>query len=147
MAEENQLAVFEGNTPPTPVHSPQPTMNAPPPLTTVGAPLAHPGTPSAHLPQPISSSMSLPPGYAPPPPGHSPPPPMHVPSSATQAPPPAHDPTRMATLEANVTNLQNTVDLMAANMAEMMALLRGPNRASSSSTLPLPRAPTIDPTP
>ncbi|PKI65413.1 hypothetical protein CRG98_014152 [Punica granatum] len=72
---------------------------------------------------------------------------MHVPSSTTQAPPPAHDPTRMATLEGNVTNLQNTVDLMAANMAEMMALLRGPNRASSSSTLPLPRGPTINPTP
>ncbi|XP_031378403.1 pollen-specific leucine-rich repeat extensin-like protein 1 [Punica granatum] len=91
--------------------------------------------------------MSLPPGYAPPPLGHSPPPPMHVPSSATQAPPPAHDPTRMATLEGNVTTLQNTVDLMAANMAEMMALLRGPNRASSSTTLPLARGPTVDPTP
>ncbi|XP_031378453.1 leucine-rich repeat extensin-like protein 3 [Punica granatum] len=36
------------------------------------------------------------------------------------------------------------VDLMAANMAEMMALLRGPNRASSSSTLPLARGSTID---
>ncbi|PKI55633.1 hypothetical protein CRG98_023944 [Punica granatum] len=91
--------------------------------------------------------MSLPPGYAPPPPGHSPPPPMYVPSSATQAPPLAHDPTRMATLEGNVTTLQNTVDLMAANMAEMMALLRRPNRASSSSIPPLARGPTVDPVP
>ncbi|OWM74887.1 hypothetical protein CDL15_Pgr021238 [Punica granatum] len=39
------------------------------------------------------------------------------------------------------------VDLMAANMAEMMALLRGPNRASSSSTLSLARGPTVDPAP
>ncbi|PKI74816.1 hypothetical protein CRG98_004834 [Punica granatum] len=36
---------------------------------------------------------------------------------------------------------------MAANMAELLALLRGPNRASSSST-PLPRqGPTVDPAP
>ncbi|PKI72916.1 hypothetical protein CRG98_006616, partial [Punica granatum] len=67
--------------------------------------------------------------------------------SATQAPPPAHDPTCMAMLEGNVTTLQNTVDLMAANMAEMMVLLRGPNRSSSSSTLPLASGPTVDPTP
>ncbi|XP_031402547.1 classical arabinogalactan protein 9-like [Punica granatum] len=91
--------------------------------------------------------MSLPPRYASPPPGHSPPPPMYVPSSATQAPPLAHDPTRMATLECNVTTLQNTVDLMAANMAEMMALLRGLNRASSSCIPPLARGPTVDPAP
>ncbi|OWM80672.1 hypothetical protein CDL15_Pgr006702 [Punica granatum] len=147
MAEENQLAVFEGNTPPTPVHSPQPTMNEPPPLTTAGAPLAHHRAPSAHLLQPISTSMSPPPGYAPPPPGYAPPPPMYMLSSATQAPPPAHDPTGMATLEGNVTTLQNTVDLMVANMAKMMALLRGSNRASSSSTPPLARRPTVDPAP
>ncbi|PKH98594.1 hypothetical protein CRG98_049704, partial [Punica granatum] len=36
---------------------------------------------------------------------------------------------------------------MAANMAEMMALLRGPNCASSSSTPPLAREPTVDPAP
>ncbi|PKI42783.1 hypothetical protein CRG98_036829 [Punica granatum] len=140
MAEENQLAVFEGNTPPTPIHSPQSTMNAPPPLTTAGTPLAHHGAPSAHLPQPFSTSMSPPPGYAPPPP-------MYMPSLTTQAPPPAHDPTRMATLEGNVTTIQNTVDPMAANMAEMMALFRGPNRASSISTPPLARGPTVDPAP
>ncbi|XP_031378314.1 classical arabinogalactan protein 9-like [Punica granatum] len=69
---------------------------------------------------------------------------MYVPSSTTQAPPLAHDPTRMATLEGNVTTLQNTVDLIAANMAEMMALLRGANRASSSSIPPLARGPTVD---
>ncbi|XP_031398464.1 leucine-rich repeat extensin-like protein 3 [Punica granatum] len=53
----------------------------------------------------------------------------------------------MATLEDNVSTLQNTVDVMAANMAEMMALLRGPNRASSSSIPPLARGPTVDPAP
>ncbi|OWM77746.1 hypothetical protein CDL15_Pgr012448 [Punica granatum] len=112
-----------------------------------GVPLAHHGASSAHLPQPISTSMSPPPGYGPPTPGYAPSPPMYVPLSATQAPPPAHDPTRMATLEGNVTTLQNTVDLMAANMAEMMALLRGPNRMSSSSIPPLARGPTVDPAP
>ncbi|PKI73796.1 hypothetical protein CRG98_005780 [Punica granatum] len=53
----------------------------------------------------------------------------------------------MATLEGNVTTLQNAVDLMATNIAEMMALLRGPNRASSSSIPPLARGPTVDPAP
>ncbi|PKI41227.1 hypothetical protein CRG98_038382 [Punica granatum] len=144
MTEENQLAVYEENTPPTPVHSPQPTMNAPPPLTSAGVPLAHHRAPSAHLPQPTSTSTPPPLGYTSPPPGYAPPPPRYMPSSATQAPPPAHDPTRMATLEGNVTTLQNSFDLMAANMAEMMTLLRGPNRASSSSTPPLARGPTVE---
>ncbi|OWM74681.1 hypothetical protein CDL15_Pgr004644 [Punica granatum] len=147
MTEENQLAVYEENTPPTPVHSPQPTMNAPPPLTSAGVPLAHHRAPSAHLPQPTSTSTPPPLGYTSPPPGYAPPPPRYMLSSATQAPPPAHDPTRMATLEGNVTTLQNSFDLMAANMAEMMALLRGPNSASSSSTPPLARGPTVDPAP
>ncbi|XP_031378365.1 uncharacterized protein C6orf132 homolog [Punica granatum] len=35
---------------------------------------------------------------------------------------------------------------MATNMAELLALLRGPNRASSSSTPPLGPGPTVDPT-
>ncbi|PKI64323.1 hypothetical protein CRG98_015288 [Punica granatum] len=35
----------------------------------------------------------------------------------------------------------------AANMAEMMALLRGPNRASSNSTPPFAHESTVDPTP
>ncbi|OWM76415.1 hypothetical protein CDL15_Pgr023958 [Punica granatum] len=83
----------------------------------------------------------------PPSPRYAPPPSAHAPSSATQAPPPAHDPTRMATLEGNVTTLQGTVNLMAANMAEMMALIRGTNRASSSSTPPLARVSTVDPAP
>ncbi|OWM89129.1 hypothetical protein CDL15_Pgr026292 [Punica granatum] len=37
--------------------------------------------------------------------------------------------------------------LMATNMAEMMALLRGPNRTSSNSTPPLARGSTADPAP
>ncbi|PKI68330.1 hypothetical protein CRG98_011238 [Punica granatum] len=117
MAEENQLTVFEGNTPPTPVHSPQPTMHAPPPLTSAGVPLAHHGAPLAHLPQQARHHRR-----------------------GTR-----HH--HLATLEGNITTLQNMVDLMAANMAEMMALLRGPNRASSSSTLSLARGPTVDPAP
>ncbi|PKI61618.1 hypothetical protein CRG98_017993 [Punica granatum] len=36
---------------------------------------------------------------------------------------------------------------MAANMAELFALFRGPNRASSSSTPPSGQEPTVDPTP
>ncbi|PKI38496.1 hypothetical protein CRG98_041114 [Punica granatum] len=36
---------------------------------------------------------------------------------------------------------------MATNMAELLALLRGPNRASSSSTPPPGPGPTVDPTP
>ncbi|PKI67497.1 hypothetical protein CRG98_012081 [Punica granatum] len=38
-----------------------------------------------------------------------------------------------------------TMNLMATNMAEMMTLLRDPNRASSNSTPPLARGPTVDP--
>ncbi|PKI58437.1 hypothetical protein CRG98_021195 [Punica granatum] len=36
---------------------------------------------------------------------------------------------------------------MATNMAKLLALLRGPNRASSSSTSPPGQGPTVDPTP
>ncbi|PKI73781.1 hypothetical protein CRG98_005827 [Punica granatum] len=36
---------------------------------------------------------------------------------------------------------------MTANMAELFALLRGPNRSSSSSTPPPGQGPTVDPTP
>ncbi|PKI47293.1 hypothetical protein CRG98_032317 [Punica granatum] len=64
------------------------------------------------------------------------PPPVHSQSPVTLAALPVHDAARVATLEGNVTSLQSTIDLMAANMAEMMSLLRGPNRAASSSTVP-----------
>ncbi|PKI30939.1 hypothetical protein CRG98_048670, partial [Punica granatum] len=36
---------------------------------------------------------------------------------------------------------------MAADMAELMALLRAPNRTSSNSTPPLGYGPTVDPNP
>ncbi|PKI31977.1 hypothetical protein CRG98_047632 [Punica granatum] len=36
---------------------------------------------------------------------------------------------------------------MATNMAELMALLKGPNRASSSFTPPLGYGPAVDPSP
>ncbi|PKI41950.1 hypothetical protein CRG98_037657 [Punica granatum] len=53
--------------------------------------------------------------------------------------------------QAPITALEGTVNQlaasMAANMAELFALLRGPNRASSSSTPPPGQGPTVDPIP
>ncbi|OWM73815.1 hypothetical protein CDL15_Pgr012378 [Punica granatum] len=80
-------------------------------------------------------------GFPPPPMIYVPPPP------ATQALPLAQDTTCVAALEGNFTMLQGAVDLMAANIAEMMPLLRHLNRASSSSTPPLAQRSTVDPTP
>ncbi|PKI73169.1 hypothetical protein CRG98_006456 [Punica granatum] len=48
---------------------------------------------------------------------------------------------------ARITALEGTINQMAANMAELLALLRGPNRASSSSTPPPGQGPTVDPAP
>ncbi|PKI51786.1 hypothetical protein CRG98_027834 [Punica granatum] len=84
--------------------------------------------------QPPATQVAPPPVYAQPP-------------LATQAPPPTHNAVRVAALVGNFTTLQGTVDLMAANMAEMVALLRGPNRTSSSSTPPLAHGSTVDPAP
>ncbi|PKI74145.1 hypothetical protein CRG98_005474 [Punica granatum] len=100
-----------------------------------GAPLAYllpstsTGTPSAHSGVPPLTLV-----YA---------------SSAptTQAPPPAHDAACVVALKGNVTTLKSTVNQMAANMAELMALLKGLNRASSSSTSPLAHGLTVDPAP
>ncbi|PKI59376.1 hypothetical protein CRG98_020244 [Punica granatum] len=70
---------------------------------------AYSGAPSIHLPPPTSSGAPL-----------------------LQAPlmsPASDDQARIAALEG-------TVNQMATNMAELLALLRGPNRAFSSSTPP-----------
>ncbi|PKI62004.1 hypothetical protein CRG98_017590 [Punica granatum] len=47
--------------------------------------------------------------------------------------------------QARITALEGTVNQMAANMAELLALHRGSNRASSSSTPPPGQGPTVDP--
>ncbi|PKI74131.1 hypothetical protein CRG98_005476 [Punica granatum] len=50
-------------------------------------------------------------------------------------------------LQAYSRPLEGTVNQMATNMAELLALLRGPIRASSSSTPPPGQGPTTEPTP
>ncbi|PKI66118.1 pollen-specific leucine-rich repeat extensin-like protein 3 [Punica granatum] len=135
MAEENQLAAFEENTPPTPVHSQQPTMHVPPLLTPAGVPLAYQGAPSTHLPPPASSAT--PPTYSGAPLPQAPPPIVQA-SSASD------DRVRIALLESTINQLAAN---MATNMAELMALLRGPNCASSSSTPPPGYEPVVDPNP
>ncbi|OWM68183.1 hypothetical protein CDL15_Pgr016383 [Punica granatum] len=143
MAEENQLAVFEEDTPITPIHSQAPTMHAPPPpVSPAGVPPAHRGASPTHLPPPVSSGPH--PAYS-----------GGQPSSA------ADDRARIAVLESMVNQLvatmaTNMAELstvnqlaatMATNMAELMALLKGPNRASSSFTPPPGYGPAVDPSP
>ncbi|PKI63051.1 hypothetical protein CRG98_016575 [Punica granatum] len=84
---------------------------------------AYSGALPTHLPPPTSSG-------APPPP----------PQLASLTSPASDDQARIAALEG-------TVNQMATNMVELLALLRGPNRASSSSTPPPGQGPTADPTP
>ncbi|PKI38860.1 hypothetical protein CRG98_040760 [Punica granatum] len=56
MADENQPAVFEEDTPPTPIHSQAPTMHAPPPhVPPAGVSPAYRGASPTHLPPPASS--------------------------------------------------------------------------------------------
>ncbi|PKI58538.1 hypothetical protein CRG98_021070 [Punica granatum] len=49
--------------------------------------------------------------------------------------------------QALIAALEGTVNQMATNMAKLVALLRGPNRASLSSMPPPGQGPTADPTP
>ncbi|PKI73582.1 hypothetical protein CRG98_006030 [Punica granatum] len=126
MAEENQLAVFEEDTLPTPIHSQAPTMHAPPPhMSPAGVSPAYRGASPTHLPPPASSGPH--PAYS-----------EGQPSSA------ADDRARITVLESTVNQLAAT---MATNMAELMALLKGPNRASSSFTSPPGYEPAVDPSP
>ncbi|PKI73460.1 hypothetical protein CRG98_006147 [Punica granatum] len=50
-------------------------------------------------------------------------------------------------LQGDISELKGTVNQMAADMAELMALLRAPNRTSSNSTPPPGYGPTVDPNP
>ncbi|PKI72244.1 hypothetical protein CRG98_007318 [Punica granatum] len=75
-------------------------------------------------------------GFQPPSPAYA------LPPSTTPAMPPTHDAARIAALKGTVNQLAAN---MAANMAKFVALLRGPNRASSSSISPPRQRPTVDP--
>ncbi|OWM69401.1 hypothetical protein CDL15_Pgr006364 [Punica granatum] len=120
MMKEDRVDISEEVNPPVPTHSQPPPAHAPPPLTPTGILPAYSGAPPTHLPPPTSSGAPLPP--------------VSLTSSASDD-------------QARITALEGTVNQMAANMAELLALLRGPNRASSSSTPPPGQGPTVDPTP
>ncbi|PKI32695.1 hypothetical protein CRG98_046912 [Punica granatum] len=81
---------------------------------------AYSGAPPTHLQPPASSEAPL--------------------ARASQTSSPTDD-------QARITALEGTINQMAANMAELLALLRGPNRAFSSSTPPPGQGPTVDPVP
>ncbi|PKI33939.1 hypothetical protein CRG98_045671 [Punica granatum] len=119
MAEEDRVDISEEVNPPIPAHSQPPPMHAPPPPTPAGILPEYSGAPPTRLPPPTSSGTSLPP--------------VSLTSSASDD-------------QARITALEGTVNQMATNMAELLALLRGPNRASSSSTPPPGQGPTVDPT-
>ncbi|PKI42338.1 hypothetical protein CRG98_037257 [Punica granatum] len=119
MAEEDRVDTFEEVNPPVPTHSQPPPTHAPPPPTTAGILPAYSGAPPTHLPPPTSSGAPLPP--------------VSLTSSASD------DQARITALEGTVNQLAAS---MAANMAELFTLLRGPNRASSSSTPPPRQGPT-----
>ncbi|XP_031392211.1 extensin-like [Punica granatum] len=120
MAEGDRVDIFEEVNPPVPAHSQPPPMHAPPPPTPTGILPAYSGAPPTHLPPPTSSGAPLPP--------------VSLTSSSSDD-------------QARITALEGTANQMASNMAELLALLRGPNRASSSSTPPPGQGPTVDPTP
>ncbi|XP_031402616.1 extensin-like [Punica granatum] len=119
MAQNNQLASSEENTPPTPVYY-QPSMTqALPPLTPASAPPVH----SGEIPPPVPTSEA------------------QAPSTSTEGA------ARIVALEGDISTLRGTVNQMAADMAELMALLRAPNHTSSNSTPPPGYGPTVDPKP
>ncbi|XP_031398497.1 extensin-like [Punica granatum] len=126
MTDENQLAVFEEDTPRTPIHSQAPAMHAPPPhVPPKGVSPAHRGASPTHLPPPASSGP-------------------HPTYSGGQPSSTADDRARIAVLESTVNQPAAT---MATNMAELMTLLKGPNRASSSFTPPPGYGPAVNPSP
>ncbi|PKI36469.1 hypothetical protein CRG98_043140 [Punica granatum] len=120
MVEGDHVDVFEEIHPSVLTLSQPPQTHAPPPPTPAVVLPAYSGALPTHLPPPTSSGAPLPPAS---------------PTSAA-----TNDQARIAALEG-------TVNQMATNMAELLALLRGPNRASSSSTPPPGPGPTVDPTP
>ncbi|XP_031374106.1 extensin-like [Punica granatum] len=124
MTEENRVDISEEVNPPVPVHSQPPPTHAPPPPTPAGTLPAYSGAPPTHLPPLTSLGAPLPR--------------VSLTSFASDN-------------QARITALEGTVNQLAAsmtaNMAELFALLRGPNRSSSSSTPPPGQGPTVDPTP
>ncbi|XP_031378337.1 pollen-specific leucine-rich repeat extensin-like protein 2 [Punica granatum] len=120
MAEEDRVDISEEVNPPAPALSQPPPTHAPPPPTLAGMLPTYSGAPLVHLQPPTSSGAPL--------------------ARTSQTSSASDDQTRIATLEG-------TVNQMATNMAELLALLRRPNRASSSSTPPPGQGPTVDPTP
>ncbi|PKI70956.1 hypothetical protein CRG98_008689 [Punica granatum] len=124
MAEEDRVDISEEVNPPVPAHSQPPPTHAPPPPTPAGVLPAYSGAPPTHLPPSTSSGV--------------PPPRVSLTSSAS------HDQARIMALEGMVNQLAAS---MTANMAELFALLRGPNRPSSSSTPPPRQGLTVDLTP
>ncbi|OWM72656.1 hypothetical protein CDL15_Pgr027192 [Punica granatum] len=123
MTEEDRVDISEEVNPPVPAHSQPPPTHAPPPPTPAGVPPAYSGAPSTHLPPPTSSGAPLP--------------------RVSLASSTSDDHARIAALEGTVNQLAAS---MTTNMAELFALLRGPNRASSSSTPPSGQGPTVDQT-
>ncbi|PKI57227.1 hypothetical protein CRG98_022372 [Punica granatum] len=124
MEEEDRVDISEEVNPPAPTHSQPPPTQAPPPPTPAGVPPAYSGATSTHLPPPTSSGAPFP----------------RVSLTSSTSDNHAH----IAALEGTVNQLAAS---MTTNMAELFALLRGPNRASSSSTPPPRQGSTIDPTP
>ncbi|OWM74740.1 hypothetical protein CDL15_Pgr008278 [Punica granatum] len=120
MAEGDHVDISEEVNPSVPTLSQPSQTHALPPLTPAGVLPAYSGALPTHLPPPAPSGAPLPPAS---------------PTSAA-----TNDQARIAALEG-------TVNQMATNMAKLLALLRGPNRASSSSTPPPGPGPTVDPTP
>ncbi|OWM82698.1 hypothetical protein CDL15_Pgr014186 [Punica granatum] len=120
MTEGDHVDVSEEVNPSVPTLSQPPQTHAPLPLTPACVLPVYSSALPTHLPPPASSGAPLPPAS---------------PTSTAK-----NDQARIAALEG-------TVNQMATNMAELLALLRGPNRASSSSTPPPGPGPTVDPTP
>ncbi|OWM72553.1 hypothetical protein CDL15_Pgr005022 [Punica granatum] len=120
MAEGDHVDISEEVNPSVPTLSQPPPTHAPLPLTPAGTLPAYSGALPTHLPPPASSGAPLPP------------------ASLTSA---------VTDDQARITALEGTVNQMVANMTELLALLRGPNCASSSSTPPPGQGPTTEPTP
>ncbi|OWM63042.1 hypothetical protein CDL15_Pgr026216 [Punica granatum] len=91
--------------------------------------LAHLQSPAEHTPTPVGIPLA-----------NSGAPLLQVPPQAVQTSSTSDEHVRIAALKG-------TVNLITANMAELMALLRNPNHASSSSTPHPGHGPKVDPTP
>ncbi|PKI59623.1 hypothetical protein CRG98_019983, partial [Punica granatum] len=124
-AQEDRVDISEEVNPPVPAHSQPPPTHAPTPPTPAGVLPEYSGAPPTHLLPSTSSGAPLPR--------------VSLTSSASD------DQARITAIEGKVNQLAAS---MTANMAELFfSLLRGPNRASSSSTPPPRQGPTVDPTP